>query len=97
MRGEFQNDKLNGRGILYNQENFMPSLFDQGHLNVHMNGQGWQKFEGYFQDNIRVGKGRIIFKNGDIFECSFIDSKANGYGVYVYNNGQRINGYWFMD
>ena len=35
--------------------------------------------------------------DGDVFEGEWLDDKANGYGVYVHQNGARYEGEWKDD
>ena len=41
------------------------------------------KFVGYFRNNLREGKGRLIYANGDYYEGNFRRGKIEGKGKYV--------------
>ena len=44
-------------------------------------------------ENILLGKsGKYKLADGDVFEGEWLDDKANGYGVYVHQNGARYEG-----
>jgi hypothetical protein len=35
--------------------------------------------------------------DGDVYEGSWLDDKADGYGIYVHNDGAKYLGYWKQD
>ena len=39
-------------------------------------------------------KQTIRYPNGNIYEGDVLDGKKHGYGVFVFSNGQRYEGYW---
>lgn len=58
-----------------------------------MNGYGvyeWlsgAKYEGYWKNNKKEGKGKKIFDNGDVYIGDWINDKAHGYGIKFDANG----------
>ena len=48
-------------------------------------------------EEIPNGKGKYIFKNGEIYEGSIIEDKFEGYGKYIYENGEYYIGQWKED
>lgn len=40
------------------------------------------------------GKGKMVWKDGKIFEGSFINDKKNGQGIMQYPNGKKVEGNW---
>ena len=48
-------------------------------------------------NEIPNGKGKYIFKNGEIYEGSIIEDKFEGYGKYIYENGEYYIGQWKED
>lgn len=43
------------------------------------------------------GIGLIYHPNGDQYEGEFLNGQANGFGGYIYANGQRYFGFWRND
>ena len=41
------------------------------------------KYIGDWRDGIAYGKGKIIYSNGNVYEGSIVNRKANGHGVYT--------------
>jgi len=42
-----------------------------------------------------TGKGKILFRNGDVYEGDFLRAMMHGYGGYIFANGDEYNGYFF--
>jgi len=67
------------------------------------NGYGIAFFEskgiyaGYWKDNIRHGKGKYIWANGDTYEGNFVNGKREGYGVYTFASKEKYVGEWDHD
>jgi len=73
-------------------------------LNGFANGKGKSIGEdtyiGTFKDGLPDGKGKYIFKNGDVFIGNWLKGKKNGKGKFEISiNGKTstINGYWKED
>lgn len=43
------------------------------------------------------GKGKTVFKNGDVFEGEYVKGKREGYGIYMFPDGEKYEGQWFQD
>jgi hypothetical protein len=65
-----------------------PTLLDNGNVYI---GE-WDK-----TSNKRSGRGKIIFKNGAIFEGHFLNNKVNGYGRHIKTDGEQYEGEWKDD
>lgn len=35
------------------------------------------------------GKGKTVFKNGDVFEGEYVKGKREGYGIYMFPDGEN--------
>ena len=58
---------------------------------------GEDTYIGTFKDGLPDGKGKYIFKNGDVFIGNWLKGKKNGKGKFEISiNGKKntINGYW---
>ena len=40
------------------------------------------------------GYGRLVYREGDVYEGKWTEDKANGFGVYTHLNGLRYEGHW---
>jgi hypothetical protein len=64
--GEWQHDKLHGKGVLYNEEVVkLHTRFDCRDFNRL--GDYWVKYEGEFREDNREGMGRLVLSNGEYF------------------------------
>jgi hypothetical protein len=75
-KGEFRNDKMEGKGILY--------MINKNELFYNNT-----IFEGNFKDNHKFGYGCIYFKKNYIFECFWIDNNIidiEKEGIFHLNN-----------
>jgi hypothetical protein len=43
-------------------------------------------------ENVRSGKGQLIWKNGTFYEGEWKEDKANGYGILVHPDGDVYKG-----
>ena len=55
------------------------------------------KFEGFFQNDIMNGRGRIVNIQGDYYEGELKNDKANGVGKYISAERVTYIGYWEND
>ena len=39
------------------------------------------KYEGYWLNDIKHGKGKFTMTNGDFYEGLWVDNKKNGFGI----------------
>ena len=49
-------------------------------------------YEGEFRNEIREGKGKMIWNDGDRYEGEWKNDNKNGIGIYYYNNGDKYEG-----
>lgn len=40
------------------------------------------------------GSGKVKYADGSSYDGSFKMNKKHGYGIYLYANGYRYEGYW---
>ena len=52
------------------------------------------RYEGYFINAKKSGRGNYYFNNGDRYEGNWIDGKRTGRGTYYFNNGAKYEGDW---
>ncbi len=52
------------------------------------------KYEGYWQSDVRHYKGKFTYKEGDEFVGFFRNNKMNGYGTWQYIDGGEYSGYF---
>jgi hypothetical protein len=60
---------------------------------IHKDEQG-RKYEGFFQEGERFGKGKYIYSNGDIYDGLWKDGLPDGYGIRYMNAGTVKAGKW---
>lgn len=36
------------------------------------------------------GKGKTVFKNGDVYEGEYVKGKREGYGIYTFPDGESM-------
>ena len=90
--GMWKNGKFHGKGSLYNKNpgflrNFDPQDFSKL-------GNGWNKYEGEFEEGAREGRGMLYLMNGDIFEGDFRRDVVHGRGVIRTEEGGIFFGEW---
>ena len=52
------------------------------------------KYEGYWKNGLRNGKGTYSYANGSKYVGNTVDNKRNGYGVFTWANGDKYEGNW---
>ena len=40
---------------------------------------------------------RPFLKNGDVYEGEYVKGKREGYGTYMFPDGEKYEGQWFQD
>ena len=50
------------------------------------------RYEGYYVDDKKHGKGIYYFINGDQYEGDYVNDKKHGKGIYCFDNGDRYEG-----
>ena len=48
-------------------------------------------------NNYQHGKGTYIWSNGDRYDGEFKFNKMDGFGIFTYQNGKVIEGFWKED
>ena len=56
--------------------------------------QDGSKFEGFFENDMKVGLGTYFYSDKSEYKGEFIEDKRHGYGTYKYANGGRYVGNW---
>jgi 1-phosphatidylinositol-4-phosphate 5-kinase len=51
-------------------------------------------YEGNFKSNMKNGKGKYWYLNGDEYEGNFVNGQKEGYGKFTWNSGERYEGQW---
>ena len=62
--------------------------------------QNWpdgSKYEGYWENDMANGRGRLIHADGDVYEGQWVNDKAHGNGVYIHMDGAQYVGEWKED
>ena len=91
--GSWENDKLHGYGTLYSED--VVKLKDSFDYRSFDNiGDFWIKYEGYFLDDNKEGKGKLVLSNGEWFNGQFSEDKVHGDGEFFRKDGVRILGRW---
>ena len=55
------------------------------------------KYYGYWINNKVNKKGKLVHREGDIYEGEWVDNKAEGFGIYTSLDGTKYEGYWVDD
>ena len=91
--GEWKNDLKSGYGILffddkeYSKNN---KADDSAPLRA--------EYEGTFNEDQMNGSGKMTYKNGDIYEGGWMNSKRSGVGIYtIASTGDVYEGSWLND
>ena len=97
--GEFKDNQLvDGKGkIIKIEENGDKTIYEGDIKNKKKEGQGIEKninytYIGSFSDDLKHGKGKIIFNEGDTYEGDFLNGKLTGKGFYQWANKCSYNG-----
>lgn len=54
-------------------------------------------YSGETLNGVREGRGKLITKNGDVYEGYWKKGKKEGHGIYLYASGIKYNGNWSND
>ena len=58
----------------------------------------WAEFYiGEWKNDMKHGKGKFLYSNGDIYDGEWINDKKDGLGKMIYNDGSIQNGIWEKD
>jgi hypothetical protein len=102
--GNFKdNQLLDGKGKIIKIEDNGDKIIYEGDIkNMKKEGKGIEKNKDYtylgsFSDDLRHGKGKIIFNDGEeYYEGDFTNGKMTGYGFYKWSNNNTYKGQ-FLD
>lgn len=50
--------------------------------------------KGEFQGDVREGKGKYIFGNGNRYEGGWLNNLKHGFGYFYYQSGELYFGQW---
>ena len=75
--GEFQNGLRDGKGTFYYYEN---------------NEYGRKKYEGDWKNDKIEGKGKMIWKDGEVYEGEWSNNLKEGKGIETWMDGQKYEG-----
>ena len=90
--GLFIKGILNGKGeIIKIDEHRRKNIFKGDIKNFKKEGKGEERtndyfYEGEFSNDLRHGKGKIIYNKGDSYEGQFTEGEITGKGFYTWNN-----------
>lgn len=90
--GMWRNGKFHGKGSLYNKNPGFLRTFDPQDFSKL--GDGWNKYEGEFEEGAREGRGMLYLMNGDVFEGDFRRDVVHGRGVIRTEEGGVFFGEW---
>ena len=94
---ELKLDKRNFDEFLKNKNNYI--LNGNKYKGNIIDGKGEMdyfigKYEGNFKNGIKEGYGRMIYKNGDLFDGNWKNDIKEGDGRLIYNNKDIYDGNW---
>jgi len=75
--GEFQNGLRDGKGTFYYYEN---------------NEYGRKKYEGDWKNDKIEGKGKMIWKTGEVYEGEWSNNLKEGKGIHTFSDGEKYEG-----
>ena len=100
--GDILNNKMDGKGILYDKNGNI--IYEGDFINNYYEGNGkyfykdGEYYIGQFLKGKKHGKGVLYYKNGKIkYEGDFVDNKREGKGKYIYEDGDYYIGQWLND
>lgn len=97
--GEYVQGRKQGRGQLLSLPG-LEKLYDGMWSNDLKEGTGvlvYDKgtYEGNFHEDMFNGRGRLVWKNGDVYEGDFLNGQRTGRGVLRFANGDVYEGDFF--
>jgi len=97
--GTFKDDiLLDGKGkIIKIEEDGDKTIYEGDIKNMKKEGSGIEKnkdltYLGFFSNDLRNGKGKIIYKEGDSYEGDFSNGQITGYGIYKWADKNTYEG-----
>lgn len=99
--GDWKNDMRDGFGI---QEDYIGYRYEgEWKENEHHGCGEWKTRDGIvyegniFDKGCIVGRGKITYPNGEVYEGEIRKSKRSGHGVMTYSDGHVYDGQWLDD
>lgn len=91
--GNWAHDEFHGYGKVYNDN---PVPLDNGfdYTNFDLLDDYWDFYEGMLANDTKQGRGRIKLTNNEIFEGDFHLDRIRGYGKFLKEDGQVVEGIW---
>ena len=91
--GEWKNDAFHGKGVFHKENT---EQLSEGELEIDPNkiSEIWVTYIGSFENDLKNGKGRLILRNGAVFDGEFSDGNISGPGTLTLANGDKITGLW---
>ena len=89
---------LDGKGkIIKIEKNGDKTIYEGDIKNMKKEGSGIEKnkeftYLGNFSDDLKHGKGKIIYKDGDSYEGDFLNGQLTGYGIYKWVDKNTYEG-----
>ncbi|NOT92254.1 MORN repeat-containing protein [Ferruginibacter sp.] len=94
--GEWKNGYKEGKGIYVASNYTEDGEWKNGWLHgyaIYKNDNG-ERYEGYWVENSKEGKGTFTYKNGEKYVGDWKKGDKDGFGVYTWPNGERYEGNW---
>lgn len=94
--GHFKNGKKDGFGTLSNSKDMYTGQWKNNLLHGEVYNQGiYGEFKGNYVNGKRHGKGKIINKNGQVYEGQFKNGRIDGYGKMWHRDGKECEGKYY--
>ena len=97
--GTFKDNQLmDGKGkIIKIGDGGDKTIYEGDIKNMKKEGKGIEKnkfytYLGSFNDDLKHGKGKIMYEEGDSYEGDFLNDKLTGYGKYKWENNNTYEG-----
>lgn len=94
--GEWKDDKFHGKGVVYNETPLLAKK-KMDYSDIANFEQFWVKYEGFFYEDNKEGRGKLYISNGELFEGAFRDDIAEGEGMFWKMDGEKVRGVWEMN
>lgn len=93
--GEYEDDKLNGKGFIYTkwldyEGEFKNAKYDG--YGIEENRVTGQKYFGFFKEGFREGFGKLQFSDKKFYIGEFSKGYFNGHGTLISSNGEKYVG-----
>lgn len=61
---------------------------------VHVFNAEGERYEGEYRRGLRHGRGRYVYPNGDVLDCTWDDDVPDGAGSFTFATGGTVRGTW---